>query len=138
MTGPEPLRATITIDASPAEVFPYLVDPTLLARWLGSWADVDPRPGGRFAVDVGEAAVRGTYVAVEPPGRVVFTWGVPGRDELPPGGSTVEILLSARGDQTVVDLIHHGLPEQQRPRHARGWAERLDALARASELGREL
>jgi uncharacterized protein YndB with AHSA1/START domain len=131
MSEPEPLTATITIDASAAEVFPYLIDPSLLTRWIGRWADLDPRPGGLFALDVGSAAVRGTFVVVEPPERVMITWGVPGSDELPPGESTVEILLSAEGDQTVVELTHRGLSDDQRARHQRGWASYLPALADA-------
>jgi uncharacterized protein YndB with AHSA1/START domain len=132
MSETQPLKATITIDASPVEVFPYLVDPSLLTRWIGTWADLDPRPGGVFALDVGSAPVRGTYVAVEPPERVMFTWGVPGSDELPPGESTVEILLSSEGDQTVVELIHRGLSDDQRARHERGWASFLPRLADAA------
>ena len=74
------LVVTTTIEASPQEVFPYLVEADQLLRWLGSWADVDPRPGGVFAVDMGGTQVRGSYVAVEPPYRVVFTWGIPGNE----------------------------------------------------------
>ena len=40
------LVVTTTIEASPQEVFPYLVQPDLLVRWLGTWADVEPQPGG--------------------------------------------------------------------------------------------
>ena len=43
------LVVTTTIEASPQEVFPYLVRPDLLVRWLGTWVDVDPRPDGVFA-----------------------------------------------------------------------------------------
>ena len=50
-----------TIGASPQEVFPYLVQPDLLVRWLGTWVDVDPEPGGAFAVDMGETQVAGPF-----------------------------------------------------------------------------
>jgi uncharacterized protein YndB with AHSA1/START domain len=52
------------------------------------------------------APVRGNYISVEPPDRVVFTWGFPGSDALPTASSTVEILLKADGHETVVELIH--------------------------------
>ena len=118
-----------TIEASPQEVFPYLVQPDLLVRWLGSWVDVDPRPGGAFAVDMGQTAVRGAYVAVEPPSRVVFTWGIPGSQDLPAGSSTVEIVLRPDGDGTVVELTHRDLPVDRQAGHRSGWTTRLGALA---------
>ena len=35
----------------------------------------DPVEGGTFAVDVCGVAVRGRYLTVEPPHRLVFSWG---------------------------------------------------------------
>jgi uncharacterized protein YndB with AHSA1/START domain len=128
MNQPAILTATIRIAAAPADVFPYLVDPDLLVRWIGTWADLNPEPGGVFAVDVGDTPVRGTFVVVEPPDRVVFTWGVPGSTSLPAGSSTVEILLKADGDETVVELFHHGLPADELPRHEAGWTALLAIL----------
>jgi uncharacterized protein YndB with AHSA1/START domain len=93
---------TTTIEASPPEVFPYLVQPDLLVRWLGSWVDVDPQPGGVFAADMGQTQVRGSYVAVDPPYRVEFTCGIPGSQQLPAGSSTVEIVLRPEGDASFV------------------------------------
>ncbi|MGI8689513.1 MAG: SRPBCC domain-containing protein, partial [Thermomicrobiales bacterium] len=60
--------------------------------------------------------------------RVVFTWGTPCNDALPPVSSTVEILFNADGNETVVALFHHGLPVDERPHHEIGWASRLDML----------
>ncbi|MBJ7609088.1 MAG: SRPBCC domain-containing protein [Candidatus Dormibacteraeota bacterium] len=122
------LVVTTTIQASPQEVFPYLVQPELLVRWLASWVDVDPRPGGVFAADVGDP-VRGSYVAVDPPHRVVFTWGILGSQQLPAGSSTVEIELRPDGDATVVELTHRDLPVDRRADHQQGWTKLLDALA---------
>ena len=122
------VTATVRIAATPAEVFPYFVEPDLLVQWLAAGADLGPEPGGVFALDMGATQVRGKYVAVEPPNRVVFTWGVPGNVSLPAGSSTVEILLRAEGAETVVDLIHSDLPADERPRHRAGWTERLAKL----------
>jgi uncharacterized protein YndB with AHSA1/START domain len=131
MNQPSTVTASVRISATPAEVFPYLVDSSLLGRWLGSEIDVRPQPGGVFAVNVG-TAVQGTYLAVEPPSRVVFTWGLPGNDALPPGASTVEILLTADGEETVVDLIHRDLPADLRADHLTGWTSLLDRLRGAA------
>ena len=131
MNQPEILTATIRIAAAPAEVFPYLVEPSLLVQWIGTWADLNPEPGGIFAVDVGDTQVRGSYLSVEPPDRVVFTWGIPGSDTLPAGASTVEILLKADGNETIVELFHRDLPPEEVPRHA-GWPSLLEMLRQAA------
>lgn len=125
------LVVTTTIEASPQEVFPYLVQPDLLVRWLGTWADVEPQPGGVFAIDMGETQVRGSYVVVDPPSRVVFTWGIPGNEVLPAGSSTVEIVLRPEGDSTVVELTHRELPSERHDDHGQGWKKRLAGLASA-------
>lgn len=131
MTGPDVLTASVRIAAPPAAVFPYLVDPSLIVEWLGDWAELEPRPGGTFAVDIAKTPVRGEYVVVEPPRRVVFTWGVPGRDELGPGSTTVEVVLTEDGDETVVELSHHGLPAAELDGHLDGWRSKLTALVAA-------
>src|SRR5271156_2018569 len=95
---------SVRIAAPPEVVFPYFTDPQLMVTWIGERADLDARPGGKFAVDVGGAAARGSYIAVEPPHRVVFTWGIPEDATLPPGSSTVEVELVADGTDTIVNL----------------------------------
>src|SRR5437870_11259161 len=74
--------------------------------------------------------VRGEYVAVEPPYRVVFTWGFEGSTDLPPGSSTVEVTLHADGDGTIVRLRHDRLPtDASREQHAVGWRHYVERLA---------
>ena len=120
--------ATERIAAPPHVVFPYFTDPALIVTWIGVGAELDPQPGGVFALDMGEVAAHGTYLAVEPPHRVVFTWGVPGDATLPPGTTTVEVVLTAEGDDTVVTLTHRGLAGEQLQTHRAGWAQKLGAL----------
>lgn len=129
MNAAEIVKATVRITASPEEVFPYLVDPTLIVQWIGTWADLNPQSGGVFAIDFPSGtSTRGTYISVEPPNRVVFTWGIPGNARLPPGSSTVEILLKADGDETIVELTHRDLPFEFQPPHREGWEEHLATL----------
>ncbi len=42
---------------------------------MGQHASLDPRPGGQFAIDVNGASVRGQYLELDPPNRIVITWG---------------------------------------------------------------
>jgi uncharacterized protein YndB with AHSA1/START domain len=128
----EVVTATITIAAPPAAVFPYFTDPNLLVRWIGDTAELAPEPGGLFALDMGETRVRGSYIAVDPPNRVVFTWGVLDSETLPSGSTTVEIRLTADGDQTIVELSHRDLPFDWRARHRDGWTKNLGVLERTA------
>jgi uncharacterized protein YndB with AHSA1/START domain len=120
--------ATEHIQAPPEVVFPYFTDPALIVAWIGERAELDPRPGGVFALDMGDVAAHGVYLAVEPPYRVVFTWGIPGDDALPPGGSTVEVVLTPDGDDTLVVLTHRGLPASRIGDHRAGWEHQLGRL----------
>jgi uncharacterized protein YndB with AHSA1/START domain len=125
----------VRIAAPPAEVFPYLTDAALIVRWMGDWADLLPEPGGGFALDINGIPIRGEYLVVDPPHRVVFTWGAPGNDALPPGSTTVEIVLRADGDDTVLELAHRDLPPDELPKHDQGWGHFLARLAVAAAGG---
>ncbi|HKE74634.1 MAG TPA: SRPBCC domain-containing protein [Acidimicrobiales bacterium] len=128
MTEADRFATEVRIAATPEAVFPYLTDPALMVRWMGEWADLVPSPGGTFAVDIQGNPVRGEFVAVEPPHRLVFTWGMAGSD-VPPGSSTVEITLRPDGDGTVVALVHRDLPPGQVADHGTGWDHYLPRLA---------
>jgi uncharacterized protein YndB with AHSA1/START domain len=121
--------ASVRIAAPPEVVFPYFTDPELMTRWLASRAELEARPGGVFSIDVEGNPARGTFIEVDPPHRVIFTWGILNSDALPPGSSWVEVVLEADQDVTVVTLSHHGLPEEFRSSHEEGWTERLGTLA---------
>ena len=123
---------TIHIDAPPEVVFAHLVDARRMVTWMGVTADLQPRPGGRFAVDVAGAAFRGEYVEIDPPRRVVVSWGIAGSDDLPPGSSRVEFTLTATGGGTELNLVHRGLPDARADGHATGWAHYLARLRVAS------
>lgn len=124
--------ATEHIKAPPEVVFRYFTDPALIIEWIGDRAQLDPRPGGVFSLDMGEVAARGTYLTVEPPYRVVFSWGIPGSDTLPAGGSTVEVVLTPDGDDTMVVLTHRGLSATRLGSHRAGWEQRLGLLRGAA------
>jgi uncharacterized protein YndB with AHSA1/START domain len=122
------IRASVRIAAPPEVVFPYFIDPQLMVTWIGERADLDARPGGKFSLDFSGTAARGSYVAVEPPHRVVFTWGIPEDTTLPPGTSTVEVLLVAEDGDTIVTLTHRDVPADREASHREGWEECLATL----------
>jgi len=90
---------------------------------MGLSAQIDPRPGGEFRLNVdGEHIAIGKYEVVEPPQRLVVTWGWEGDAEVGPGSTTVEITLTPDGSGTLLRLRHTDLPnEQQRAMHEAGW-----------------
>jgi uncharacterized protein YndB with AHSA1/START domain len=120
---------------APAEVvFSFFTEPEKYRRWQGQEAELHPRPGGTYRVEMDQTnVVRGEYVHVEPPHRVVFTWGFEGNEDLPPGASRVEVTLVPDGNDTIVRLRHTGLPdEESRSQHQAGWDLYLGRLAAAA------
>jgi len=127
-----PYRTSLRIEASPVDVFPYLTDAKLLTRWMGDHAALEPTIDGEYTVDINGYPIRGRFLAVEPPERVVFSWGVAGNDAFPAGSTTVEITLTPDGDGTVLDLVHRDLPAEELPKHDVGWTHFLERLAIAA------
>ena len=125
----------VRIAARPETVFPFFTDPEKMTMWKGTWANLDPRPGGMYRVNVtGTAIARGEYLEVSPVTRVVFTWGWEGKDSaVPPGSSTVEVTLTPDGDGTVVRLLHRGLSAEAAAEHRQGWTHYLGRLTETSE-----
>jgi uncharacterized protein YndB with AHSA1/START domain len=127
----------------PAVVFPYFTDPEKYRRWKGLEAELDPRPGGIYRVQMlGGVSIEGEYLVVEPPRRLVFSWGwrgdpLPvGMAEVPPGSTKVEVLFEPDGDGTIVRLRHTGLPTEAADRfHRWGWETYLGRLEIAGAGG---
>lgn len=128
-------RDSIDIAASPETVFEYLTTNEGMTAWMGQYADLDPTPGGRFAVDIAGHPVRGEFLRVERPSRVVVSWGFAGSEDLPAGASTVEFRLTPTGAGTRVELCHSDLPETEVRGHADGWANFLPRLVVAGAGG---
>ena len=114
-------RHAIEIAAPIDVVFAHLVTPAGLTSWIGTAAIVDPRPGGDFALTIAGNAIRGHYLVVDSPHRVVISWGVEGNDALPPGASRVSFTLTPTATGTQVELVHSGLPAPLLAGHADGW-----------------
>jgi len=126
---------SIDIAAPPETVFEYLTTNSGMTAWMGQHADLDPTPGGRFTVNIAGYPVRGEYLHVEYPHRVVVSWGFAGSDDLPAGTSTVEFRLTPIRGGTRVDLRHFNLPDTEMRGHADGWAHFLPRLAVAGAGG---
>ncbi|MGZ4395400.1 MAG: SRPBCC family protein [Gaiellaceae bacterium] len=128
------IERELVIDASPEVVLEFLVDPEKAVLWMGMSATFDARPGGEYRIEVipGHTAA-GEFVEVDPPHRLVYTWGwEPGEDgpaSVPPGASTVEIELTRSGGGTALRFTHSGLPTEAAESHGYGWDHYLARLA---------
>jgi uncharacterized protein YndB with AHSA1/START domain len=124
------VEVSVYIAARPETVFPYFTDPGRYVQWMGRDAMLQPVPGGTYHVvmqDGVEAA--GEFVEIDPPHRVVFTWGWTHDPAVPPGTTRVVVTLHAEQDGTRVVLRHHDLPDDgQRDHHRKGWELYLSRL----------
>jgi uncharacterized protein YndB with AHSA1/START domain len=128
------IERKIRINARPETVFAFWTDPSRMAQWMGRDIQLDPRPGGAMRIDYNGADIAsGEFVEVDPPSRIVLTWGweAPG-DATPPGASTVEVDFVPDGDGTILRLRHSGLVDEAVAGHAEGWDHFLAALVAAA------
>jgi uncharacterized protein YndB with AHSA1/START domain len=132
------------IPAPPERLFAYWTEPDLLVKWFGPEGfdiprhRLDVRPGGRWsttmrAPDGKLRTVSGVYNTIDPPRRLVFTWGwdddngVRGHEtevtvtfEPTPGGTRLKLVQQVFQSREVRDL-HNG-----------GWAGSFNKLQRAA------
>ena len=132
MSDPTPVEVSIHIAAPPETVFRFFTDPDRYVQWMGACAKLEPMPGGVYRVDMRDGVVAaGRFVEVDPPRRLVFTWGWDQDEAVPPGSTRVVVTFDPEADGTRVVLRHYDLPtEGQRDHHRSGWEVYLGRLAR--------
>jgi uncharacterized protein YndB with AHSA1/START domain len=138
----EAVEREVRIAARPETVFQFFVDPEKQVLWMGRRAELDPRPGGTYRVEISDEIIAsGEFLELDAPSRVVYSFGWEGQQAgegehgVPPGSSRVEITVEPDGDGTLVRLRHFGLPEEAREIHGQGWRLYLDRLAIAASGG---
>jgi uncharacterized protein YndB with AHSA1/START domain len=88
------VRRETPIPAPPSAVFAFLTDPDKILRWMGTEAQIEPRSGGIYLVNVtGARFARGSFREVVPVHRLAYSFGWDGSEVVPPGSSLVEIDL---------------------------------------------
>jgi uncharacterized protein YndB with AHSA1/START domain len=115
----------VRIAASPETVWAFWTEPARLAEWWGPDAEVVAEPGGIFRVVMEAGPVmRGTFTELDPPHRLVFTFGweqnAPGQP-LAPGSTRVEVTMTPDAGETVVELRHSDMPVTHAADHEKGW-----------------
>jgi len=130
--------------ASAERVYESWLDPDTVRVWLRAalkasglsgdlrTIEIDARVGGRFVFsdmrEAGEARHWGTYLVLERPQRIVFTWITDESEEADP--SKVTILIERDGQGCVVTLSHEMDPQwaEYVSRTERGWGRMLQAI----------
>ena len=128
----EPFAIEVDLPAPAEKVFQHLTDPAAMIRWMGQHAELQPVPGGAFEIDINGVPVRGQYLEIDPPRRVLVSWGVAGNPGMPPGTTRVEFTLTPTATGTRLRLVHSELPADQASMHATGWEHFLGRLTLAA------
>ncbi len=129
------IEREMRIAARPETVFSFWTDPARIVEWMGRSATLEPRPGGAFRLDYnGSDIASGEVLEIDPPHRIVFSWGWEAAgDPTPPGASSVEVTLTPDGDGTLLRLRHRGLLAAAVVGHVEGWDHFLPRLVTVAE-----
>jgi uncharacterized protein YndB with AHSA1/START domain len=140
------LRIERTYRAPARVVFDAWTSEQVLRRWFHAghdWetteAEVDLRVGGAVRVvmrnphEDAEYGGGGTYIEIDPPHRLAFTW-------IWDGDTTrqlIELEFEETDGATTVRFTHSGLWNEEAVRsHERGWGKAFDNLERTLEAAR--
>jgi uncharacterized protein YndB with AHSA1/START domain len=139
-TGPR-VQLRRRVSATAEEIFDLWTKPDLMVRWMSPFpgavdckASSDLRAGGTFSLVMssGESSreVSGTYLEVDRPRKLVFTWIGPLTNNVT---TLVTLELNSRGGETDLVLTHERLPTTAIVEgHTKGWGHILDHLADAA------
>ena len=134
---------TITVErrmnGAPEVAFSYFTDPAKHVLWQGTEAELDPRPGGIYFVRMTPVSrIRGRYVEVDFPRRIVLEWGIEADPDpamppvvysVPAGSTLVEISFVPDGGGTLVRVVQSGLRHDEAAGFTTfGWTGYLDRL----------
>ena len=133
----EALRLIRRFDATPQRVFDAWTDPKLAAAWLFRGPDseahrteIDLKVGGRWEIVDRRGGVDyraiGEYLEIEPPRRLVFTFGMP---QFAEAFTTVTVEIEADGDGARMTLTQALLSPDAIAALEQGWREMFDQLA---------
>ena len=129
MNLPHRLDRTVVIQAAPQTVFSFFTDNDRWASWWGTGSTIEPKAGGRVYIrHPNGIESSGEVVEVQPPQRIVFTYGFNSGKPIPPGSSRVTIRLEAAGEGTRLDLRHEFAESAVRDEHVQGWRYQLSVF----------
>ncbi|MGW1342348.1 SRPBCC family protein [Kribbella sp. NPDC002412] len=127
------IRIERVLPATIRKVYDAWTRVELLTQWycpnpeLELKVQADVRVGGDYVVEMGPHVVRGTYLEVEPPYRLAFSWHWDGTAGAP---TRVQVELSEVPEGTRMLLTHTGFTTaEDAANHRQGWEPELGRLA---------
>lgn len=134
VTGDGEITLSAHLDGTRDQAWSLLTEPANLPMWLGSPVIWDLEIGGRLEVEI-DAGHRfaGEFIMIDPPARLVFTWGWrTGSIPIAPGSTTVEMRLTPADAGCDLELVHTNLGEWAE-RNIVGWSIKLERLMGVSD-----
>lgn len=127
---PHRVERTVVIHARPATVFGYFSDSARWAAWWGQGSTISPQPGGAVTIRYPNGVeVTGTVLEIDPPSRIVFTYGYTSGAPIAPGESRVTITLAPVAAGTRLSLVHEFADASVRDQHEQGWRYQLSVFS---------
>jgi uncharacterized protein YndB with AHSA1/START domain len=127
------IKVERTIPAAPGEVFDGWLNPKIPGT---PWNEGDklifhPKVDGLFYWLIGGTPHYGRFKQVKRPARIQHTWMSPytlGQE------STVTLTFKKQGEDTLMTLLHSGLPDNEDARqHEKGWGYFLNGFLKQFE-----
>ena len=134
------LRISRIVRVTPERAFAAWTDPRQVMQWWGPTgvtcpeAHIDLRVGSEYGIanqfaDGRVIWIRGTFEAIEPPHRLVYSWRLDGE---PHEGLAERVTVTfepRHGNSTEIVVLHERVANAQRRRsHEAGWAGCLDGF----------
>jgi uncharacterized protein YndB with AHSA1/START domain len=127
------LERTILICAKRTTVFRFFTDSKRFADWWGEGSTIEGRVGGAVQIRFPNGLrAGGEILEIEPPEKIVFTYGYESGKPIPPGSSRVTIRLIEQERGTLLTLHHELSNEAARDEHVQGWRYQLSVFANAA------
>ncbi|HEX6983198.1 MAG TPA: SRPBCC domain-containing protein [Balneolaceae bacterium] len=124
--------------ASPQKVFDAWLDPSIISHWMFGpdvrdeeiiKLETNPEKNGKFSFVVrrGDDVINhvGTYLEINRPERLIFTWGIEGESE---EESVVSIGITSTKNGCRLTLVHENVWTEYVDRTKAGWTFMLEKL----------
>ena len=115
------IRQTITLTASPSEVYDAWMDQKKHSAFVGAKSVINPKVGGSF--DIFDGYATGKNLGLEPGKRIVQSWKTDEEEWPADHYSKIDIRLKAKGKSTVLTFVQTGVPGEAAADISKGWKD---------------